>query len=205
MKLILLTLFQLISFYAMAQDQSLSAYKKQFSGELKDWALSFTNFTLSEFRLAETRPFDHNNPQDWNLLKSFYSIYKPILTFSKDSIRFIDIYSYRLNLEKKGTGYLANLDPDQAIYLFDKKAKYWDRIYFATAAKSIDEVIWISNTQFMLTGTSKNKQEQRAPMIMIGDEVNKTLKVYSNTNTGCLEKSGGYRSPKLRRLSIEGF
>ena len=205
MKFIFLIFFQMVSFFSLAQGPNLSAYKKYFTSEFRDWVLSFTNFTLSDFKLTETRPFDHNNPQDLNSLKSYYSIYKPILTFSKDSSRFIDIYSYRLNLEKKGTGYLANVDIDQAVYLFDKKTKYWDRIYFAKSGNGIDEVTWISHTQFILVGREESKREQRTPMIILGDEVNQTLKIYINTNTSCLEKPGGYRSPKLNRLSIDGI
>jgi len=205
MKLIVSVFFQMMSFLPLAQAQNLFAYKHYFSNELMDWTLSYSNFKLSEFTLAETRPFDHNNPQDLNSLKSFYSIYKPLLTFSKDSNRFIDIYSYQLNLEKKGTGFLANVDIDQAIYLFDKKTKYWDRIYFGTPANSIDEVIWTNNTQFILVGMVANKRGLNTPMIIVGNVVNKTMEIYRNTDTTCQERPVRYKSPKLKKISIEGL
>ena len=205
MKFVLFALIQCFAVCSMAQNQNLNAYKKYFDHELSEWTLSYVNFKLSEFILDETKPFDNNNPQDLNSLKSFYSIYKPILTFSKDSNRFVDIYSYQLNLEKKGNGFLANVDIDQAIYLYDKKAKYWDRIYFSSSSNWIVDVTWVSYTKFILVCSLETEKNERAPRIILGDAANKTLRIYRNTNKTCIQKPGRYRSPKLKKLSIEGL
>jgi len=190
---------------AFGQDQNLLQNKKHFDIELKQWTKSFSAFNLSDFKLVDTLHFDNNYAQDLRSLKQFLSIYKPIITYSTDGSKFIDIYSYQLSLEKKGTYYEANPDVDQAILLCDPKAKYWDRIFFGTYSQRIDEVVWLSKTQFILVGITKPEDDKRQPLILLGDTKKQSLLEYVDTNRQTFQNAKGYSSLKLKRIKIKGL
>jgi len=190
---------------AFGQDQNLLQNKKHFDIELKQWTKSFSAFNLSDFKLVDTLHFDNNYAQDLKSLKQFLSIYKPIITYSTDGSKFIDIYSYQLSLEKEGSYYEANPDVDQAILLCDPKAKYWDRIFFGTYSRWIDEVVWLSKTQFILVGITMPEDEKRQPLILLGDTKKQSLLEYVDTNKQTFQSAKGYSSLKLKRIKIKGL
>lgn len=194
----------LISTSLSGQNITLTDYKSNFDKDLKDWTSTFTNFNLVDLKKYESRPFDNNYKQDFADLKKFYSVYKPILTFSPDSSSFIDIYSYQLNLEKKGDNYKALVDADQAILLCNKKTKYWDRVYFGTPSFQIEEVVWLTNSKFLLLAVGLNEKDKKIPSILFGDMNKKTITIFNSANKNCYQKKS-YRSPKLSRLNIEGL
>jgi hypothetical protein len=202
MKLFLLFPSLLLTTIILAQSHTIDHYKKYFDEDLCDWSLSFRHFKTSDFKLSKTEKFDNNYAQNFKDLRSFYSIYKPILTFSKDSTRFIDIYSYQLNLEKKGKVFVANPDIDQAILLCNLKTKYWDRIYFGGMSRWIDEALFISDSKFILAGADND--ERVTPIIIIGDLSTQSLEIFTNTNKSCTQRKG-YVSPKLNRIPITGL
>ncbi|MGG9970811.1 hypothetical protein ACQ33O_03360 [Ferruginibacter sp. SUN002] len=186
------------------QETKLDTYKKWFDTDLEKWTASFENFNLSEFKREDSVVrFENNQPLKFKTLKPFLDIYKPILTYSKDSSSFIDIYSYQLNLKKEGDQYFPTRDIDQVIYLCNKKTKYWNRIlFFSTYSSWIDEAIWVSTEKFILTGSRKNEIYANAPVIYIGDTIKKTFEVFGNTNKNCIENGYGYTSEKLKRIEI---
>jgi hypothetical protein len=149
--------------------------------------------------------FDNNYQQDFNSYRKFLSIYKTIITYSADSSKFIDIYSYQLNLEKKRNYYEAHPDIDQAVLLCDPKAKYWNRIYFGTNSQWIDDVIWISKTKFILVGIIKSEDNKNAPLLLFGDSDNQTLVEYRSTNKSTFQNDKGYSSLKLKKIKIKGL
>jgi len=202
MKRFLLSPFLFLTTIILAQSHTIDLYKKYFDEDLHDWTLSFRHFKTSDFKLSKTEKFDNNYAQNFKDLRSFYAIYKPILTFSKDSTRFIDIYSYQLNLEKKGKIYVANPEIDQGILLCNLKTKYWDRIYFGGMSRWIDEALFISGSKFILAGAENN--EIVTPIIIIGDLSTQTLEIFTNSNKSCTQRKG-YVSPKLNRIPITGL
>lgn len=190
---------------ALGQNHNLVQHKKYFNTELKHWVGSFNNFKLSDFKLVDTLHFDTNYPQEIKSLEKFLSVYKPIITFSDDSSKFIDIYSYQLNLERNGNHYQANPDIDQAILLYDAKAKYWNRIFFGTSSQWIDEVLWVSKTQFILVGITKSEQDKKQPLVLLGDTNEQWLIKYVDLNKLTFQNNNGYSSSKLKRIRIEGL
>lgn len=205
MKLFPILYLFLTGHIAFGQDQNLLQHKKHFDTELKQWTKSFGDFSLSDFKLADTLHFDNNYAQDLKSLKEFLSVYKPVITYSVDSSKFIDIYSYQLNLEKKRNYYEANPGIDQAILLCDPKAKYWNRIFFGTSSQWIDEVVWLSKTQFILAGITKSGDDKRQPLILVGDTNKQSLLKYVDTNKQTFQSEKGYSSLKLKRIKIKGL
>jgi hypothetical protein len=205
MRYVSLFFFLIIGQGSFGQDKNFLQQKKHFDQELKQWTKSFSNFNLSDFKVEDTLHFDNNFQQDFNSYRKFLSIYKPIITYSSDSSKFIDIYSYQINLEKKGNYYEANPEIDQAVILCDSKTKYWNRIHFGTNSQWIDEVIWISKTKFILVGIIKSEDDKRKPLILFGDINKQTLIKYLSTNKNSFQNNKGYSSPKLKKLPIRGL
>jgi len=198
-----LILIFLSSKSSFGQRNNLSIYKSHFDNELKAWTKTISNFKLSSFKPTDTISFDNLDYDDIKSLKAFYSIYRPALTFSKDSNKFIDIYSYELNLERKGNKIVySGSDVDQAISLCDIKMKRWIRILFCGYSQRIQEVTWVTNTKFILVGAFQNEDSKNSPVIYIGDISKNSFEVFSSSDSNCYQIKG-YDSPKLAKLNIQ--
>jgi len=205
MKYLGLIVFIIVGHSFFGQDSDLLRQRKHFDKELKQWTKTFPNFNLSDFKSEDTLHFENNFQQDFGHRKVFLDTYKPVLTYSPDSSEFIDIYSYQLNLEKKGNYYYANPEIDQAILLCAPKRKYWDRIFFGTNSQWIDEVTWISSTKFILVGIIKSEDDKKMPLILLGDTGKQILIKYLNGNKNTFQSDEGYSSGKLKRMKIKGL
>ena len=188
----------------IAQQDDLKPYKQYIKKELSNWTTTFSNFSILDFTKSETVKFGDSTPQKIRGLRSFFSIYKPLLSFSKDSSKFIDIYSYQLNLQKKSNRFVATVDVDQAVDLYDINRNYSRRIYFDGATGWIDDVIFISNTKFILVGIATNTREERVPRILLGDIPKQTIEIFYSSNKSCIQNVK-YYSSKLKKMNIKGL
>lgn len=179
-------------------------YANYFSGELREWAGSFKNFQLAEFKPADSVSFYSDNKMELKAVDSFLLIYRPILTFSPDSGQFLDIYSGALNLENMGSYYMASPDDDEPIFLCNARTRYWNRVYCGSLGVFIEEVCWVSSTEFMMVGIERNEKDERRPFILVGDEDKQRLYEYVSTNAECV-KVREYQSAKLNRMPIRGL
>lgn len=186
---------------SFGQKDNLSIYKTHFEKDLKAWTKTISDFRLSSFRPTDTLSFGNSVEHDLKNLKDFYSIYKPALTFPKDGNKFIDIYSYELNLEKRGNKIVySGSEVDQAISLCNIKTKRWTQILFFGYSLRIQEAIWLSDTKFMLLGSVQNESKYR-PVIYIGDMIKDSFEVFMSDDPNCFQAEG-YNSPKLSKLNI---
>ena len=143
---------------------------------------------------------------DMGEIKDFYSIYKPALTFSPDKNQFIDIYSYWLSLDKEGKTIISRGgEADQAITLCNFITKKWTRIFFRGTTERIQEVIWLTNSKFILVGAEEDESlpSKQIPTIYLGDTIDETFVSYISKDNKSFQKSGGYHSPKLLKLKIQ--
>jgi len=186
---------------SFCQNADLTAYKKYFDNDLKDWAKSFKDFNLSKFKLTDTIGFENLPFGDTSNLKDFYKLYKPALSFSSNKTQFLDIYSYWLNLEKKGNKVIANPEVDQLVSLCDLRNNRWTRIFFCGLSTRIDEALWLSNSKFILAGTSLDENNIFHPKVLIGDTKNQSFLVYADTMAESTKT--GYTSSKLKKLNIQ--
>jgi hypothetical protein len=190
--------------HCFGQDAGLLKYRNKFDRELNAWTGTFKNFNLSDFRVYDTILFENVVEQDVNYTE-FLKIYGPIVVYSPDSSAFIDIYSYQLNLEKRGNVYYANPEIDQAVYLCVSKRKNRRRIYFGTAAQWIDDVLWTSKTNFILVGITKTENNKKTPLILLGDANRQKIVRYMCSRKDVIQHGGTYISPALKKMAIKGF
>jgi hypothetical protein len=186
---------------SFCQNTDLTAYKNYFDSDLKGWTNSFKDFQLSRFKLIDTTKFENLPFGDTGDLKEFYKLYKPALSFSGDNTQFLDIYSYWLNLEKKGNKVVSNPEVDQLVSLCDLKNNKWTRIFFCGLSTRIDEAIWLTNTKFILAGTLLDENNVFHPEILIGDTTKQIFIVYSDSSS--VARKIGYTSTKLKKLNIQ--
>jgi len=186
---------------SFCQNADLTAYRNYFDSNLKEWTKSFKDFHLSKFKLADTMKFENLPFGDTSDLTEFYKLYKPALSFSNDNTRFLDIYSYWLNLEKKGNKVVANTDVDQLVSLCDVKNNKWIRIFFCGLSTRIDEAIWITDTKFILAGTELSENNVFHPKVLIGNTIKQTFLVYVDKE--CEATKVRYTSAKLKKLNIQ--
>lgn len=186
---------------SFCQNSLLTTYKTYFYKDLKSWTYSFVNFKLSDFKSSDTIKFGNVSFGDTNNINDFYELYKPGLSFSSDSSKFIDIYSYWLNLEKKGKKIVANPEVDQAIFLCDLKNNKWTRVFFCGVSTRIDEAIWLTNKRFILAGTFTDENNLLHPKVLIGDVTKKFIYVY--TDNLSVSSKTGYTPIKLKNLNIQ--
>lgn len=190
---------------SVGQSPELSTYQSYFDSTLSGWTKTFTSFSLSSFQKEKIDSFENIEYMDITDIKDFYSIYKPALTFSPNQNQFLDIYSYWLNLDKEGKNIVSyGGEPDQAITLCNFKTKKWTRIAFRGTTERIQEVIWLTNSKFILVGAREDEIVfgKYRPVIYIGDTITKTLKSFVSKDNKLFQKSGGYDSPKLLKLKI---
>lgn len=186
---------------SFSQDARLASYKTYFDNNLEEWTRSFKDFKLSDFRFTDTAEFEDLPFRDTTNLKEFYELYKPALSFSIDNTKFLDIYSYGLNLEKKGSKVVANEDIDQLVSLCDLRKNKWMRIFFCGLSTRIDEAVWITNSKFILAGTSSGEDNVFHPKILVGDTNSRILLIYDDNET--VATKDGYTSPKYKKLNIQ--
>ncbi|HMG84000.1 MAG TPA: hypothetical protein VK559_13255 [Ferruginibacter sp.] len=189
--------------FSIAQKGSLRFYDTYFQNQLAGWTKTIRRFKLSAFKKTGVLAFEKIDYADGSSMKDFYSIYKPALTFSNDSAQFIDIYSYWLVLERKESKIISHGgEPEQAATLFDLSTKKWTRIFFCGYAERIQEVIWTTNTTFIMVGVSEENDSTNHPIIYIGNTITKSFDVFTSDDQGCYQYKYGYDSPKLLSLKI---
>lgn len=172
--------------------------------DIPEWTTSFENFNWNYFlKVDSIAGFEKVQKQSFKDLKKFENIYNPIISYSENKDKFIDIYSYQLNLEKKNEKYYSIIDVGQAIYLCDIKNKYWERIAYNEYSKSFDDVIWVNENEFLLVGSERNEKDKNSPIIYIGNLKTQSFEIVINTNEKCIQKENFYKSKKLKNIKIE--
>jgi hypothetical protein len=182
--------------------EGLLSYRSVFDGELSAWTHSLTHFELADFYPDGKLKFEDIDLGNTDSLSSFYSIYKPALSFSPDSTQFIDIYSYEMVLEREGdqVDYYGG-DVDQSINLCNVAQNSWKRILFFGPAARIQEATWTDNETIILTGSSENNNGKFEPFIYIGHITSRTFDTYFPADSACIQVNL-YESPKLKALHI---
>lgn len=189
--------------FSVAQKINLIAYNSYFQNQLSGWTKTIRRFKLDAFKETRNLSFEKFDYSNGGSMKSFYAIYKPALTFSDDSTKFIDIYSYGLNLERKGSTIISHGgEVEQAATLFNFKTKKWTRIFFCGYAERIQEVVWATDTKFIMVGVSEENDLKYHPIIYIGNTVTQSFDVFTSGDNGCYQYKYGYDSPKLLSLKI---
>lgn len=203
--LILCCLLTSVAHASFCQTIDLMRYNKAFRADLRAWTESFDQFSLSAFEKTSSSTFEEMPYMDTKDLKSFYDLYKPALTFNKDKSKFVDIYSYKLNLKREGKKIVYYGEIDQLISLCNIKNRTWVRILFLGTSEYIQDVIWLSDSSFLLVGIVQNEDQTDHwnPVIYLGDTHKKSFEIFTTKNKNTIQRPAGYESGKIKKLNIQ--
>jgi hypothetical protein len=192
-----------VSFCRPPVDDTLIQYRPFFNEQFKGWSGTVRNLWLYEFHLKDSLAFNvlpYLDPK--KDIRNFYSIYKPLLYFSEDKTQFVDIYSYGLNLQRKGDKIVANAEAEQGITLCDFKANKWQQILIFGDVW-IQDVCWVTQTQFIMVGsTSDIASTDRLPIVYIGDVLKRKCYSYTSSNHSCIQAED-YKTPQYLAMHIQ--
>lgn len=182
-------------------DTGLVIMRPVMNKELKSWISTFKDCTLDSFRQDQTSPFEQISYDEGQDMEKFYSLYKPALSYSPDSMQFIDLYSEGLSLEKKGKKIIAAADVDMAVTLCNLKEKKWMRIASFGPSANIEEAVWISGNRFILAGTLQGDNGEVLPIILVGDTGSQSFRWFQAKCIRPSEKE--YQASGLVKLKID--
>jgi hypothetical protein len=81
------------------------------------------------------------------------------------------------------------------------KAKTWKRIAFFGPSAGIEEAIWVSPTVFILAGMSVNENNEKVPLIMVGDTDNRSFRWFESN--AVRPQSVEYEASGMAKLKID--
>jgi len=110
-----------------------------------------SGFHIDSFSLYNKNTIDFILTVEYKPIKEV-KLYNKLFSFSPDSSKFIDIYSYNtiLSLENNKTKVLFDVDSEASLVVLDKKKKY--RLLFLGSMGGFDDIFWINNYEFVIVG-----------------------------------------------------
>lgn len=199
----LLTVIALITspFISLAQENLLLQYQKSFVTKLEDWANTFQDFKVEDFK-TDSRPgsYADNAVSIIEHAENYFSIYQSMLFYSPDKKHFIDIYSYQLDIQKVNDTLKAFPEVDQNVFLGNGKTL--TQISFLGASNWIEKVVWIDNRRFVLLGVSLTDENARSPFILFCDMDKKEKWYFENQNEHCYQLRR-YEAPELKNVVFD--
>lgn len=172
------------------------------NGPFKEWASTFRNFQLSDFRFANRRPFDSVETISRKDLDSMLQLYQPFLHYSADKTKAIDLYSASLYLEKRGNKYYGTGDVDQTGYFLDIKTMQQQAIFHYGPSAAGELAAWQQPARFVVGGIFVTDDGNRTPILLIGNTDKKEIYYFENNNTNCRQVKD-YTAPALRKVIFE--
>ena len=204
MKKLLFVVIAHISLSLHSQTNLPIAIQKVIGNELKSWTSCFSEFATSSFHISDTTQMRQTQGEEFVELDSIYATYKPLFLFSPDKRYFVDSYSYQLNLKREGDHFVANLEVDQQVLLYNTRNKTTYSLFYGGTERWIDDEVWLNNRTLILAGIEKDENAVRHPVFYIVNIATGEIIQYSCTNRLCIQHVN-YRSPRLTKIKIEGL
>lgn len=196
-------IFILINCKTFAQESFPTKYQNIFDSELKDWTNSFENLNLNTF--TDFTTVEWNNAESVDMESQgwldFLSLYAPLLSYSNDKKKIIDIYSYDLGLEKRNDSIFSSVAGESTVYLYDLNYHTQTKLFFLGFSSIPQEVVWLSDTTFIITANTRIENKVQ-PLIYFGNCNARKLYVYTSTDSACCKELYQYFSPKFDKIKI---
>ncbi len=152
---------------------------------------------------AVTKYWKEENPlrQAFTPDSGYYDLYGPLLKYSPDSTRFIDLDSYNLDLHKDRSGRLiANPQgPDTEVSLIDLNKNQQTRLVFLGPGSSVEDAGWIDNNNLVLIGYQEDDSLTKANAVIwhfnLADQV---THLYEVSDENWVTSIKGYSRQRLK-------
>ena len=158
-----------------------SEFIQTFSSNLQPWLERTTRQTtlrLENFRYADNWVEDSLVVTAANLTPDFYRTYKPVLVYSPDSSKVLDLGSYGAMLSKNAEGKTTMVqgEPDSEIAVLDRLSRKRRRIFFFGPGSTVEHGFWLNDSTVLLAGKTEDSATN-APKPIIW-----TVKLDRNSN-----------------------
>lgn len=141
-----------------------------FSSNLEPWLKRTTKVTtlrLDNFSYVDNWVEDSLTVSQANLSADFYKTYKPLLVFSPDSSRVLDMGSYGAMVGKNSSGQttLVQGEPDSEIAVLDRATRKRRRVFFFGPGTAVEKGFWMNDSTIVLAGKSEDSASVVKPVI----------------------------------------
>jgi hypothetical protein len=141
-----------------------------FSSNLDPWLKRTTKVTtlrLDNFSYVDNWVEDSLVVSQANLTPDFYKTYKPLLVFSPDSSKVLDMGSYGTMISKNSNGQTTMVqgEPDSEIAVLDRATRKKRRIFFFGPGTAVEKGFWMNDSTIVLAGKSEDSASKIKPII----------------------------------------
>ncbi len=170
-------------------------YSEAIGAHLKDWVKYYSrripNFNLTDFENYKTEVIHpYQEPLgDKDFQKRFFDLYNPYLKWSKDSIKVLDIFSYKAVLDFDSLGNRTGMwDVDCQIALINLQLKKNLKLMQFGSLSEFQDAFWINKDLVLITYAEMNTDELYFPYYVVIDLNNYLTRYYRNSKIKGLQK-----------------
>ena len=162
---------------------------------------SWNTFQLTRFWKEDSlliRPFDAG--------ERFFENYGPLLKYSADSSRFIDLDSYNISIRKNNKGERVGRPqgPDTEVNLVDVKEKMSTRLIFLGPGNNIEDAYWLDNQNLVLISSVDDSEAGDHVSLIKYNLPSQTFYVYETADSSLTNKLKGYwRKERLKNIIMQ--
>lgn len=139
-----------------------SEFIETFSSNLKPWlerTRRQATIELNDFEYIDNWVVDSLVISEAQLTPDFYKTFKPLLIFSPDSSKVLDMGSYGAMVSKnsKGQTTMVQGEPDSEIAVLDRLTRKRRRIFFFGPGSSVESGFWMNDSTIVLAGRTEEQ------------------------------------------------
>jgi hypothetical protein len=158
-------------------------------------------FSAADFKIRSEKLFSYELKNELEQEKD--TLKTKLYCWSPDHSRFVDIYTYAFSvLIDSGKVTLEGNDPESAIFMGVIKEKKSYRLDFTGSQTAYEDVTWLDNKRFMVTGTEIEGMnlDSLRNFFIVYDPVANMKSYYSGTAFARKADKGSYLTQKVSEL-----
>jgi len=142
-------------------DSILNIVNKKGNIWIKSWKKVSKNFGVQDFQYDSDgclqNVFSYDIEPDRDYLKHL-SQCRDLFCFSDDKSKYVDMYSYRISLEKENDTIFARFDVDTKIFIVENN--HYIELFTSGTIETYNDCIWIDDDYFVLLGSRSEFQDK---------------------------------------------
>ena len=131
----------------------------------------------------------------------YFENYGPLLKYSPDSTKFIDLDSYNISISRNNKGERVGepQGPDVEVSLVDLKKKQTSRLLFLGPGNNVEDATWLDNENLILVTSVDNGDTTPNASVIKYSIPSKTYQVYETADPSIVNNLKGYwRKERLK-------
>jgi hypothetical protein len=152
------------------------------------------DFNWNTFQLTRFWKEDTMLKRPFTPAPGYFENYGPLLKYSPDSTKFIDLDSYNIAIRRNAKGERIGLPqgPDTEVNLVDVNKKESTRLIFLGPGNSIEDASWLDNENLVLVSSVDNSDAKPNASVIKFNLPSRTYYVYETADTAVVNNLKGY-------------